>query len=149
VIDFASSSPDDTLAVGRRLSRVLRGDDIVLLSGRLGSGKTLLVSGIAEGLGVEEQVTSPSFVLVHEYHGFLNVVHADLYRLSSMNEFEDLDLPAMAKSGVLVIEWGGVVAGSMSDYLFIEIDIVDENSRKLRFRPVGSWENRSLEEIVG
>ena len=73
-MELVTSSPDETLDVGRRLARMLQPDDVVLLSGRLGSGKTLLVSGLAEGLGVQEPVTSPSFVLVHEYDGFLQIV---------------------------------------------------------------------------
>ena len=85
---LTSKSPDGTLDIGRRLARVLRAGDVVLLSGRLGSGKTLFVSGIAEGLGVQEQVTSPSFVIVHEYDGFLKIIHADMYRLGSVGEFD-------------------------------------------------------------
>ncbi len=145
---LSSDSPDRTLDIGRRLARVLRAGDVVLLSGRLGSGKTLLVSGIAEGLGVQEQVTSPSFVLVHEYDGFLKIIHADMYRLGSIGEFEDLELTTAGRDGVVVIEWGDVVASAISDYLLIEIGITGESTRGLRFVPVGSWAERSLEELA-
>ncbi len=145
---LSSESPDRTLDIGRRLARVLRAGDVVLLSGRLGSGKTLLVSGIAEGLGVQEQVTSPSFVLVHEYDGFLKIIHADMYRLGSIGEFEDLELTTAGRDGVVVIEWGDVVASAISDHLLIQIGITGESTRGLRFVPVGSWAERSLEELA-
>lgn len=145
---LVSESPEQTLGVGRRLATVLRPGDVLLLSGRLGSGKTLLVSGIAEGLGVAEQVTSPSFVLVKEYDGFLRIIHADMYRLGSIGEFRDLDLANEARGGVLVIEWGDVVAPAVPDHLLVEISITGDSSRLLRFVPVGSWAQRSLEELA-
>jgi len=147
-MNLVSASPEQTLDIGRRLARVLRAGDIVLLSGRLGSGKTLLVSGMAEGMGVQEQVTSPSFVLVHEYEGFLKIVHADMYRLGSIREFDDLELTGDSRDGVLIVEWGDVVASAMPDYLLIEISTTGENTRTLRFVPVGSWTERSLEELA-
>ena len=147
-MQLVTNSPDETLDVGRRLARLLKPDDVVLLSGRLGSGKTLLVSGLAEGLGVQEPVTSPSFVLVQEYDGFLKIVHADMYRIGTINEFEDLELTDLAAGGVLVIEWGAAVAGSVPDHLSIEIAITGETDRSMWFRSVGSWADRSLEELV-
>ncbi|VAW08986.1 TsaE protein, required for threonylcarbamoyladenosine t(6)A37 formation in tRNA, partial [hydrothermal vent metagenome] len=68
-IEITSTSPDDTLALGRRFAAVLTAGDIVLLSGRLGAGKTLFVSGVADGLGITERVTSPSFVIARIYRG--------------------------------------------------------------------------------
>ncbi len=144
-----SNSPSETLDIGRRLARVLRPGDIVLFDGRLGTGKTLLISGIAEGLGVQEQVTSPSFVIVHEYDGFMKIIHADMYRLGSVGEFDDLELPFLARDGVLLIEWGGVVAGALPDHLRVLMTITGEESRMVEFAPVGSWTDRSLEELSG
>ncbi len=146
-MNLVSSSPEQTLDIGRRLARLLRPDDVILLGGRLGCGKTLLVSGIAEGLGVQDQVTSPSFVIVHEYDGFLKIIHADMYRLSSLGEFDDLELTELARDGVLVVEWGDVIASGMPDHLLIQFTITGESSRTLRFTPVGSWTDRSLEEL--
>jgi tRNA threonylcarbamoyladenosine biosynthesis protein TsaE len=148
VIELASASEDETLDIGRRLARLLRPGDVVLLGGRLGAGKTLLVGGIAEGMGVQEQVTSPSFVLVHEYDGFLPIVHADMYRIGSLGEFDDLELLGDARDGVLIVEWGDAVAGAVDDYLLVEIFITGESTRTLRFVPVGSWAGRSLEELA-
>jgi tRNA threonylcarbamoyladenosine biosynthesis protein TsaE len=139
----------DTRAIGRRLAALLRVGDIVLLSGGLGAGKTVLVSGIAEGLGVDETVLSPSFVLARRYHGLMELVHADLYRLESTGEIEDLDLPTEAADGVLAVEWGDVseqVFGG--DHLLIRIEAGDDGVRTVSLEPHGSWAGRPLDEVV-
>jgi tRNA threonylcarbamoyladenosine biosynthesis protein TsaE len=149
MIDVETDSPAGTLALGRRLAALLTAGDVLLLAGRLGVGKTLFVSGVAEGLGVAEPVTSPSFVLVRSYEGFIPVVHADVYRLGSTGEFEDLELPDTARRGVLMIEWGDVVAaGVPADHLVIRIESTGESSRRFTFDPSGSWVGRSLAELV-
>ena len=147
-VAMASASPADTLGLGRALAQLLRPGDIILLSGRLGCGKTLFAGGVAEGLGAQEQVTSPSFVIVQSYEGFLPIVHADVYRLGSTGEFDDLELPDAARDGVLLIEWGEAVTAVLPpDHLIVEITITSETERSFRFVPVGAWESRSLEEL--
>ena len=82
MITTRTDSPDETLALGRRLASVLGPGDVVLLSGRLGTGKTLLTSGIAEGLGVPDPVSSPTFVIARVYRdGLVLLVHADVYQI--------------------------------------------------------------------
>lgn len=137
---------EDTLALGARLASSLRPGDILVLVGELGAGKTLLTGGIAAGLGVEEVVTSPSFVLVRVYDtGFIPLVHVDVYRLNSLNEFEDLDLLDTSQEAVLVIEWGGVVESVLpKDHLRIEMLVADDETRTLRFVGEGSWSDRDL-----
>lgn len=139
-------TPQDTEALGGRLASSLRPGDIVVLAGGLGAGKTLLTRGIATGLGVDEPVTSPSFVLVREYRsGFMPVVHVDVYRLNSMNEFDDLDVLEMSKDGVLIIEWGGAIESALpADHLRIEFDVEDDDCRVLRFVGEGDWATRDL-----
>ncbi len=149
MIEIATTTPADTLALGRRLAAMLRAGDIVLLAGRLGAGKTLFAAGIGEGLGVEEPLTSPSFILARAHEGFMPVVHADVYRLGTSAEFEDLDLPEQASDGVLLIEWGDVVAqGVPKDHLMVEIIVVGESERSFRFSPSGSWMERPLGELT-
>ena len=144
----SSATPAETLAVGRKLAALLRPGDVLLLVGRLGAGKTLLASGIAEGLGVEERVTSPTFVILRSYDGFLPVHHADVYRLSSTGEFDDLDLLASGQDGVLLIEWGDAVAGAIPpDHLVVRMDVHPDESRTITFVPQGSWVERSLEGL--
>ena len=150
MITTRTDSPAETLALGRRLASGLIPGDVVLLGGRLGTGKTLLTGGIAEGLGIPDQIASPTFVIARVYlDGFLPLVHADVYRLGSILEFEDLDLEETAANGVLVIEWGEAIEDAVSpDRLVIEIEIDGEMGREFRFIPHGSWVGRLLEGII-
>lgn len=149
MIEIATNNPADTLSLGRHLASMLRAGDVVLLAGGLGAGKTLFASGVGEGLGVEEQMTSPSFILARSHMGFLPVIHADVYRLGTSAEFEDLDLPEQARDGVLLIEWGDVVAhGVPEDHLMVKIEITAESGRLFRFIPSGSWTARPLGELA-
>ncbi len=149
MIEVSTNNPAETLALGRHLAAMLRAGDIVLLAGRLGAGKTLFAAGVGEGLGVDEQLTSPSFILARAHEGFLPVVHADVYRLGTSAEFEDLDLPEQARDGVLLIEWGDVVAhGVPEDHLLVHINIAGESKRLFRFKPSGSWSERPLGELT-
>lgn len=149
-LTITTASPDETLALGRRLAAVVTAGDIVLLEGRLGAGKTLFVSGVAEGLGISDRITSPTFVIsrIHR-QGFLPLVHADVYRLGSVAEFEDLELPDEALDGVLLIEWGATIAESIGeDHLTVSIDIDSETERTITFEPSGAWKQRSLDLLT-
>jgi tRNA threonylcarbamoyladenosine biosynthesis protein TsaE len=112
--------------LGRELAGRLRAGDLVILTGPLGAGKTTLVQGIGEGLGVRGPVTSPTFVIAR-VHPVLagpgpSLVHADAYRLASVGEVDDLDLDADAASAVTVVEWGqGLAEGLAEDRLVISI----------------------------
>ncbi len=146
MIELLCPGPDDTESLGGRLASSLRPGDVVVLAGGLGAGKTLFTKGLATGLGVEETVVSPSFVLVREYRsGFMPVVHVDVYRLGSFNEFDDLDVLEMSKDGVLVVEWGEAVESALpADHLRIEFVVGEDESRLLRFVGEGEWAKRDL-----
>jgi tRNA threonylcarbamoyladenosine biosynthesis protein TsaE len=146
LIEIACPTESDTRAVAAKLAANLRPGDIILLAGGLGVGKTLFTSGLAVGLGVEEQVLSPSFVLVRQYRsGFLPLVHVDVYRLGSVNEFADLEVLDLAADGVVVIEWGDAVEGQLpEDHLRIDFVVEDDDTRLLRLVPSGSWLERDL-----
>jgi len=150
MIEVDCPTEADTLAVAAKLAAILRPGDVVLLAGGLGVGKTLFTSGLASGLGVEEQVSSPSFVLVRQYRsGFIPIVHVDVYRVGSLNEFEDLDVFELAKDGVLVIEWGDAVESAMPvDHLRVEFSVGEDESRKLRLIPSGEWSEREIEAVA-
>jgi tRNA threonylcarbamoyladenosine biosynthesis protein TsaE len=146
LIEISCPTEADTRAVAAKLAASLRPGDVILLAGGLGVGKTLFAGGLATGLGVEEQVLSPSFVLVRQYRsGFLPLVHVDVYRLSSINEFEDLEALELAADGVLVIEWGDALEGEIpEDHLRIDFVVGEDGTRLLRLRPEGSWAQRDL-----
>jgi len=114
-----------TQAAGARLAQHLQAGDLVVLSGRLGAGKTSLTQGIGEGLGVRGAVTSPTFVLARVHRGPLPLVHVDAYRLREAGttlDLEDLDLDAALEDGVTVVEWGdGVVEQLSPSRLHIEL----------------------------
>lgn len=139
----------DTLAVAGRLAAEVRPGDVVVLAGPLGSGKTRFAGGLAAGLGVQEQVVSPTFVLMREYtSGFIPFVHVDVYRLSSINEFDDLEVFERAADGVVVIEWGDAVAPTLpSDHLVVRIDVGADESRIIGFHPSGTWKTRDLSRV--
>src|ERR1044072_8913359 len=107
--EFVSSSPEETFNYGYQLGSRLSGGEILLLSGPLGAGKTILVKGICAALGIdEEEVTSPSFTLVSPYSGRLQLYHIDLYRLdegASAAHAVDLDELLSDERAVIVIEW--------------------------------------------
>lgn len=140
----------DTIAVAGRLAAEVRPGDVIVLKGGLGSGKTRFVSGLATGLGVEERVVSPSFILMREYRsGFLPVIHVDVYRLGSINEFDDLDVFERSADGVLVIEWGDAVVPALpSDLLTVEFEVGENDQRILHFIPSGTWARRDLSRIA-
>ena len=105
-------------ALGKRLADLLQAGDLVILSGSLGAGKTTLVQGIGEGLGVRGPVTSPTFVIARIHPsltGGPDLVHADAYRLASPAEVDDLDLDEAMDSSVTVVEWGGGLAEGLAD----------------------------------
>ncbi|PYX86467.1 MAG: tRNA (adenosine(37)-N6)-threonylcarbamoyltransferase complex ATPase subunit type 1 TsaE [Acidobacteria bacterium] len=108
--EVTTHSPEETIALGRTLAHILTPPKIVLLRGELGAGKTTLVKGIAEGFQAarEEDVTSPTFTLVHEYRGpQATIYHIDLYRVDTLRQLETLGLDDLTAQGsILLIEWG-------------------------------------------
>jgi tRNA threonylcarbamoyladenosine biosynthesis protein TsaE len=133
----------DMRDLGRSLAKVLHAGDLVILAGPLGAGKTTLVQGIGEGLGVRGPVTSPTFVIARVHPAVSGsgpaLVHADAYRLGSIAEVDDLDLDADTATAVTVVEWGAGLAEPLSDDR-LEITITpdpDTEERTVRLTPHG------------
>lgn len=135
----------DTHDFGRRLAGVLRAGDLVLLTGPLGAGKTALVQGIGSGLGVRGAVVSPTFVIARVHRGPVPLVHVDAYRLSSLDEVDDLDLDVSTGDAVTVVEWGTGKVEQLADSR-LEIEIArsaDSDERTVRLNPLGGdWATR-------
>ena len=133
-----TESEDETTEVARTLAATLTPGTVLLLSGQLGAGKTAFVRGLAAGLGIDpEDVSSPTFTLVHEYRGGrLPLYHADLYRLEK-TAAEDLGLEEKrVLDGVLAIEWPDRLTHDLPGALTISIEIVDETTRRIRLSEV-------------
>lgn len=134
--EFITHSPEETVALGRELAALLQPPKLIVLRGELGAGKTTLVKGIAEGFRAasEEDVTSPTFTLVHEYRGrSATVYHIDLYRVDTPRELETLAIDdLMDEDSVLVIEWGEKFARFERDRdVEITLERTGENERRI------------------
>ena len=141
-----SSSEEETYALGRRLALQLGKGDIVALKGPLGSGKTLFVKGIAKGLEIPEEVTSPTYTIVSEYLGFIpreqaaegkepvTVYHIDAYRLKGDDDFSALGGEEIIfGKGISLIEWSELLPLSIPPYAIeVEIEINRDNTRTIR-----------------
>ena len=142
-----TSSVDETRALAAALSELARPCDLFLLVGDLGAGKTAFTQGFGRGLGVQEQITSPTFALVHGYSGRLPLNHLDVYRLEQVNEALDLGLAELLDDGsVTIIEWGDTIAGALPrDYLEVRITFGEgPDDRELELTAVGpSWAART------
>jgi tRNA threonylcarbamoyladenosine biosynthesis protein TsaE len=135
--EITTHSPEETIAFGRTLAEALAPPKIVLLRGDLGAGKTTLVKGIAAGFqaAAEEDVTSPTFTLVHEYRGpKANVYHIDLYRVDSLRQLETLGLDdLLGNNSVLLIEWGEKFPRFVRERdVEIVLEGVGDNDRRIR-----------------
>ena len=121
----------DTRRFAVAFAAMLRNGDVVLLDGEMGAGKTTTTKLIAEAIGVVDDVTSPTYTLVHTYSGGrLTLHHADLYRLKSTAEIDDLGLDEMLSAGgVLLIEWGAPAGELFPKHVFVSLSIDDETGR--------------------
>ncbi|MDI6716546.1 MAG: tRNA (adenosine(37)-N6)-threonylcarbamoyltransferase complex ATPase subunit type 1 TsaE [Actinomycetota bacterium] len=147
-----SHSSEETWELAKRLAPMLSRGDVINLCGDLGAGKTVFAKGLADGLGIDEPVTSPTFTIVKEYQGNLPFYHFDVYRLSSPDELEELGADEyFYGDGVTVIEWGDKVEELLPD-IRLEIKmirLVDDDFRRLEVLPYGNeWERKVKEWLV-
>jgi tRNA threonylcarbamoyladenosine biosynthesis protein TsaE len=144
-IEMATRSAEETRELGRQIGAIVEKPLSIALMGDLGSGKTVFVQGLAEGLQVPDNyyITSPTFTLINEYPGRLPLFHVDLYRLDTVSDLEDIGLEALRyEQGVLAIEWADKLVGSFfRNFLSVRFDIVDDNRRRIRFKACGQKEN--------
>ena len=152
-LTVSSKSPEETRILGAALAPVMVPGDVVSLSGDLGAGKTVFVQGLARALGVETQVTSPTFTIVHDYRGRYPIRHLDVYRLDSFQEVIDLGFDELVDpEAILVIEWGDAVSPLLPRrYLGVELLHAsieeDDETRSVNFRPTGPEWAAKLESV--
>jgi tRNA threonylcarbamoyladenosine biosynthesis protein TsaE len=166
---FASTSSEQTERIGALLGALLCPGDVILLTGDLGAGKTQFTKGIARVLGISQDVTSPTFNLMHEYAGTgagagdgtgagdgagtgessIVLRHFDLYRLESESELDDIDYFGLLEGGAIsVVEWGDRFVSALPlAYLLVVFELIDERTRVLRFEAAGTRGLRLLKDI--
>jgi len=145
--EFTTHSAEETIALGRELAALLAPPKLVVLRGDLGAGKTTLVKGIAQGFQAapEEDVTSPTFTLIHEYRGpGATLYHIDLYRVDTQRELETLGLDDLiGDNSVLLIEWGEKFPRFERERdVEIGLERIGDNERRLVGRAVNSGQQR-------
>ena len=128
---------EETIKFGHNFSLKLKAKSIILLKGKIGAGKTSLVQGIADGLQIKENITSPTFALSHHYNsGKLPLIHMDLYRIEDAISAKELFLEEEEEleqnNGIMVIEWPEKIISIVDKYWLIEINYLDDSGRVLK-----------------
>ncbi|OGP63237.1 MAG: tRNA (adenosine(37)-N6)-threonylcarbamoyltransferase complex ATPase subunit type 1 TsaE [Deltaproteobacteria bacterium RBG_13_49_15] len=153
---MTTCSPEQTRAIGRKLGEAVKSGAVIALTGDLGSGKTVFVKGIADGIGKsdEDEVTSPSFALIHEYAGRLPLFHVDLYRIENRSDIGELGLEEILESGgVVAIEWADRIGKeALGDHIHAHFEMTDDASRDILLVASGAVSveilNHLMEELV-
>ncbi|MEJ6950781.1 tRNA (adenosine(37)-N6)-threonylcarbamoyltransferase complex ATPase subunit type 1 TsaE [Natronospora cellulosivora (SeqCode)] len=144
-----SKSEEETLRLGETIGELLEPDQVVLLSGQLGAGKTVLTQGICNGLGVDEDVTSPTYNLINEYEGDLTVYHIDLYRLEHEEDLYDLGLEECFDSAaVVIIEWPDLAYDLIPpEFVYIKFEVADNDNREISIEGEGAKTEKLIERL--
>ncbi|HMK44702.1 MAG TPA: tRNA (adenosine(37)-N6)-threonylcarbamoyltransferase complex ATPase subunit type 1 TsaE [Dissulfurispiraceae bacterium] len=142
-----TNSPEDTMALGRRIGQALRsrvGGAAVCLSGDLGAGKTVFVKGLAAAFGIpEREVGSASFIVIAEYETTPRFVHVDLYRIEYSSDLDELGLwEYIGDDAVVVIEWAERLAEQPRNAVQIYLESLSETEREIRIRDEDHWDNQ-------
>ncbi|MCK4941710.1 tRNA (adenosine(37)-N6)-threonylcarbamoyltransferase complex ATPase subunit type 1 TsaE [candidate division WOR-3 bacterium] len=129
--EYISNSSEETKKIAKKIAKTLKPGNVMYLYGELGSGKTVFVKGICAGLGIDEEITSPSFVIATEYRGTLVVAHIDLYRLQR-GQAGDLPIEEyILQDGVTVIEWADRI-DVLKKGISVNIDIINRKKRVIK-----------------
>ena len=142
-----TASAEETHALGRRLGELAGERMVFLMEGALGAGKTTLTQGIAQGLGVTRNVTSPTFTILKIYHGRIPLYHIDAYRLEGIHQDLGFD-EYLDDDGLTVIEWAQFVPDLIPDeYLQIAVHLLDGDAREFTFTAHGERYGQLLEDL--
>lgn len=146
-----TKKPAETMELGHQVGRLLKPNDVLALSGPLGSGKTCFSKGVALGLGLPsaDAVVSPTFVLIQECEGRIPLFHIDAYRIEKEEEAEELGLEEYwFRGGVCLVEWAERIQGVLpEELLWIEFDIPSEPERLLSFQPQGERPVQIIQQL--
>ena len=145
--EFISKNEADTKQLAKKLAAKLKPKDVVVLTGELGSGKTKFTEGFLSYFGLENEISSPTFTIVNEYHkNDINIFHFDVYRLEDSSEFYEIGGDEYFENGICLIEWGELIEDVLpKDYIHITFS-KDENNENLRNLLIES--NSNLDNII-
>ena len=151
--EILCKNEDETRVFAKNLAGIIKRGDVIVLSGDLGAGKTKFVEGFLEYYNLEEEISSPTFTIVNEYHNpLIDIYHFDLYRVNDIYEFENIGGEEYFERGICIFEWGELIEDILpEDYLKIsfEKDEINDNIRKLILEPVGNkFSEVNFEEFI-
>jgi len=139
VFSITSDSEDNTREVAKKIAPLFRPGDRIILDGDLGAGKTCFVKGFTEGLCSEDIVTSPTFSIANFYrtNEQCQILHIDIYRIATMDEFNDLGLTDYFEQSIVLVEWGKKFIDIFEDFMLVSFQIKDDHQRVLTFEYQG------------
>ena len=134
MIKVTTNNVLETQNLAKQLGEGLHGGEVIILNGQLGAGKTTFTKGIAEALGIRDIITSPTFTIMKEYYGKLNLCHFDMYRIEDSSELEELGVTdnLFDKDTVCVIEWSKL--DNSDEYITIDFEYIDESRREITIK---------------
>lgn len=143
-----TTNEKDTYRLGTEIGKLLKKGDIIGLNGDLGAGKTLLTRGIAEGMGIDDYITSPSFTIINEYEGELPLYHFDVYRIGSPDEMYEIGFEEyLFGRGVCIIEWSDMINDLLPDSVIdIRIAVTGDETREINIENTDRF--NSLQEMI-
>ena len=130
--EILSNNVNETINIAKNLASKLKIQDIIVLTGNLGAGKTYFTKGIVEYFLDSENISSPTFTIVNEYNTTPPIYHFDVYRIKNSDEFMNIGGDEYFNKGICIIEWGEKIKDILYDYLEINIEYLDENTRKIQ-----------------
>ena len=143
-----SNSEEATRMIAQMIARLFHPNDIIILDGDLGAGKTYFVKGFVEGSNSDDLVSSPTFSIANFYRTDLSeILHIDLYRISTIDEFNDLGLHDYFGQSIVLIEWGKKFSEFFEEYFLISFEINDDNNRTITFASKGDKYNSIIDEL--
>jgi tRNA threonylcarbamoyladenosine biosynthesis protein TsaE len=147
VFSIISDSEDHTQAIAKEIAPIFRPGDVIILDGDLGAGKTCFVKGFTEGLRSKDVVTSPTFSIANFYrtNELSGILHIDLYRITTIDEFNDLGLVDYFEQSIVLIEWGKIFLEIFESCLLISFQIKNDHSRVLTFEYQGDNKSTLIE----
>ncbi len=141
-----TKNEEELINLGERLGTLLQKNDVLILSGELGAGKTTFTKGLAKGLGIRQMIKSPTYTIVREYEGRLPLYHLDVYRIEGDADSIDLD-EFLFGGGVTVIEWGHLLGEDLPDS-YLELELLKETEgRRLHFSAQGPRAEQLIKEL--